>query len=643
MADMTYSLGIDLAGNLATRARTYSTALNRFSTSGQRSLRALSTAAGGLDRGLSSLGNRYTALLTGAGATQAIRLVGQMDAAMRRLATDAEAPLEKVMALKEQFFAHANEFRIDPDQVVAGVAEIVAITGDLDFAAKNMRTIAMGIQATGALGADVGTNIASYYNNLNIRDAEAVARMFDTQNQQAKAGAVGFRVAGREIAELTGQYATLRRTGEEAGRELFALQQVVTEVTGNAPETTTAIIGMIEAVTDENKAAFFRGAGIRLREDDGVTYRALPEIMKDVIRVTGGDPAELSKVFDQTAKTALAGLAKSYDADANTFGKLESLLAIRGDGSGLLADARLNADGFNAAARNILTAAERFADEQLSGPVQHLADALNSLTTEQQNAVMWGGLALGGGSLAYVGGKRVLGAFGRGGAGAVGPVAEGLGEALGRAGPTPVVVTNWPPGFAAGRGRTGAMGRYGAGAVGAVGAAGVGTAGTAVTTAAGTAALGQRLRLRMLGRAGGATALGLGAVEAGMALAEGDTAGAVEAGTSAVGAGAGAWMGAKALGAAGGAMFGPPGAVGGGLIGAVGGALVGSEIGHEIGGAMADEVIEALERFFNGLEPFSLQPLDGAFVTPERRESRRRDFDREMDRGGVMPGTGSGW
>jgi hypothetical protein len=414
---------------------------------------------------------------------------------------------------------------------------------------------------------------------------------------------------------------------------LGALQQVVTEVTGSAPETTTAIVGMIDAITNDDKAAFLRRNGIRLREDDGVTYRSLAEIMKDVIRVTGGGQEALSRVFDDSAKTALAGLAKSYDAEANTFGKLDALLAIRGDGSGLLADARLNADGFNAAARNILTAAERFADEQLSGPVQSLADALNSLTTEQQNAVMWGGLALGGGSLAYVGGKSLLGALGRGGAASgAGQVAGALANA---AGPTPVMVTNWPRRM---RDRSPRTSPTTAATVAGAAGAGVG----ATNTAAATAALGQRMRLRWLARGSGAVALGIGAYEVGSALAEGDGRGAVEAGGSAAGAAAGAWGGAQLLGGAG-AMTGPAAPVlapAGALIGALGGGFLGSEVGHEI----AEAVIDRLERWEPDWHVSITNSNPGVAAAVALRRERRRGASvrrrDDPDAGPTMPGVG---
>lgn len=64
MSDLRYQMVIDLAGNLQAQARRYGRALGRFATDGEQSLTRLKRVAGGLDRGLETLGNRYMGLAT---------------------------------------------------------------------------------------------------------------------------------------------------------------------------------------------------------------------------------------------------------------------------------------------------------------------------------------------------------------------------------------------------------------------------------------------------------------------------------------------------------------------------------------------------------------------------------------------------
>ena len=61
------SLVIDLAGNMQTRARQYGQSLTTMGKAGQAAMRGLKSSAAAAGRGLDTLGNRYTAVITGAG------------------------------------------------------------------------------------------------------------------------------------------------------------------------------------------------------------------------------------------------------------------------------------------------------------------------------------------------------------------------------------------------------------------------------------------------------------------------------------------------------------------------------------------------------------------------------------------------
>ena len=66
---MKVSLIVDLAGNLQSRARQYAQALTGLSNSGSRAFSGLRNAAASVGRGLDGMGNRYTAMIAGAGIT----------------------------------------------------------------------------------------------------------------------------------------------------------------------------------------------------------------------------------------------------------------------------------------------------------------------------------------------------------------------------------------------------------------------------------------------------------------------------------------------------------------------------------------------------------------------------------------------
>ncbi len=80
---MKVSLIVDLAGNLQSRARQYAQALTGLSNSGSRAFSGLRNAAASVGRGLDGMGNRYTAMIAGAGitykATKAVMDSAQLD------------------------------------------------------------------------------------------------------------------------------------------------------------------------------------------------------------------------------------------------------------------------------------------------------------------------------------------------------------------------------------------------------------------------------------------------------------------------------------------------------------------------------------------------------------------------------------
>lgn len=257
--------------------------------------------------------------------------------------------------------------------------------------------------------------------------------------------------------EVAAAYAATGRAGPKAATEMGALLQMISRTSGGASETSTNFERMMATITSE-KVKELQDFGIKIFDADALArgrkeFRAIPDIVKDIIRKTKGDEEKLGQVFDIRGLRAMRAFAAEFKS-GNEFVSLDKFLSMKGDTPQLLGDAATNANTAAAAMTNLYTAWKRFADSGLTGPIQSLADVLNSLGSETTGKVIKG-LAIGAGALGaavvarktYTAGKSIIGTLtGKGGAAAAGALGGGLPV------PLPVYIVNAPPGGLGGTG-----------------------------------------------------------------------------------------------------------------------------------------------------------------------------------------------
>jgi len=579
MSDLRTYLHISVKGDAAGRTRELAGAFDRLGERGRANLgmlsRSMSMMSGGLDR----LGNRYSALLTGAAGAGAAKYVGDLQERMNYLGITAEKSAEDMDRLKKKVFevAQAPDIRIDPAALLDAVDTIVEKTGDLDMAEENLRNIGLAMRATKASGQDVGAWVAQLAEKFNIKSSDGILAAIDHSVNAGKAGAFAFKDLATQGERVTAAYAAMGRTGPQAAAELDAMLQMIRKGVGSPEMAATAFEAMMRTLADAEKLKKLKAKGIRIMDpEDPKRMRAATDILKDVITRTNGDMVKMSEIFDAEALRAFTAAAAEFKTTGG-FKSLEGYLDVAADGATLKADAAAaNVKNINAALTSLTTAGRQFADANLSEPIGKLADLLASMEPEKVQATMkalaWGAGALGGLVVANkaVGlAGSIAGAyrFVRGGKGVAGVAgaAAGLG---GIAGPTPVVVMNWPGGPASAWAPGGA-------------AAGGATAGRG----AGAGRLAGRAGRWMgkLGGLGGRAFLPLALLEGGMSMA-----GSLMAGDVTGAAGAGGRTAGSIAGAAAGAAIGSVVPVVGTAIGGLAGAIVGGLGGEALFRSIAE-------------------------------------------------------
>ena len=346
---------------------------------------------------LSPLLGRMSTIAAAVGATGTGASLVALEERYTRLGIQAEKSADEIERLKTEVFevARAGGIRVDAGEITSAIEQIVEKTGDLDFARDNIENIARAIQASGARGEDIGRLVAEF-KKLRAEGSSDVLAFMDTLLRQGKAGAFTIQNLASQGERLVSAYAATGRVGATAVRELGAVLQVIRQGTGSSEQATTAFEALLRTLQDADKLKMLRGNGIQVFEKDqpGV-MRSVADIMKDIISKTGGDMVKLSQVFDAEAMRAFSAAAAEFKA-TGSLESLERFLAIQGDGTQLIEDSARAAGTAKAGITNLRNAWQQFADSKLTGPIQMLTAALNSLSAETVNKIFIAGAAIAG-------------------------------------------------------------------------------------------------------------------------------------------------------------------------------------------------------------------------------------------------------
>lgn len=368
-----------------------------------------------MDEGLDSIGNKWTALATGAAGTGSAVAVMGLEERYERLGIQADKTKDEMAMLRAEMFATSQQadVRVDQSEMLSAVEKIVEKTGDLKFAQENMANIGRVMQATGATGVDVGEMFADMSQKFGLKNSEDVLSAIDTLVVQGKAGAFTLQNLAAEGASVSAAYAAMGRTGPKAVQEMGAMLQISRMGSGSAAEAASAMESVLADITSNYED--IEKLGIEVFDEEALArgekkFRDLPSIVKEIMEATNSDITEYSQLFGDEAMRFMKVLS-SEDGKAS----FDSFLSISGDGTAVLQDSARAAQTANAAMMTLKTAWMSFADEKLAEPIADLADAINSIEPENLNKALTGATALAGtlgavwaGRKAYKMGKSVV-------------------------------------------------------------------------------------------------------------------------------------------------------------------------------------------------------------------------------------------
>lgn len=213
---MKVSLIVDLAGNLQSRARQYAQALTGLSNSGSRAFSGLRNAAASVGRGLDGMGNRYTAMIAGAGvtykATKAVMDSAQLDKMLIRVAQTAGKTRGETESLRKELHGMANETGQSYDSLLQGFYGLIQSGQSFDEALATIKAINPAMAVTGAQGEVLGSamSVAAQSFKFDLSNLETGKRILD---QMTVAG----RLGNAELEDLSSIFARIGQNAAQAG------------------------------------------------------------------------------------------------------------------------------------------------------------------------------------------------------------------------------------------------------------------------------------------------------------------------------------------------------------------------------------------------------------------------------------------
>ncbi|KFB95857.1 phage minor tail protein, partial [Trabulsiella guamensis ATCC 49490] len=346
-------------------------------------VKATSEAAG---RGIDALGNRYVGLIAGFAGGAALKEFAVTDRKLTQLGIAAGKTREEMRDIFSGVQDSAIKFRVDDAELMAALESVNKVTGDLDFGIKNQDNLAASLAASGAGGESIGALFATFQ-KFQMKNTQETLQAMDIANSLGKEGAFELKDAAEKATTALSMYAAAGGKGVEGIKEGLVVLNVARDATGDRDKAATATENLIRDLQLPKAVETLRKQGINVYGDDG-RMRELSTLLAEVAKKSGSKGAAeqnkrlLEAGFNQDSILLISGVTSGKGAE-----NLKRYQSVVADGSGIMADAKYAAQDFTSAMEVLETTWSKFANNNLAGPVQDLADAINSV--DQETAQNW--------------------------------------------------------------------------------------------------------------------------------------------------------------------------------------------------------------------------------------------------------------
>ena len=387
---LTTEILINLAGNLTAKARQYGANMSEFARTNQRAMNVIKATSAAAGRAIDAVGNRYTGMIAGFASGAMLRNFADTDRRLTRLGISADKTKEQITSIYSDVQDVSIKTRIDDKELVGFLETVNAMTGDIEFGIKNLKSAALTIAGTGSSGESVGALFAQFQ-KYGINDDKNSTLAMDVLNRLGKEGAYELKDLAEKAGPSLSLYAAAGGRGVKGIKDVGVVMESAMDATGNRDTAATLVENFIREVQNPKIATALEKKGVKIRDKNGKLKYSLPEllIMLSEGSARGGKKSgkgqlgELMDVgFTQTSLDLISGVSSQKGQE-----NLRRYNAVVADGASIQKDATYAAQDFTSALQSLNTTWLKFANGNLAEPVQELADAINSV--DQKTVQNW--------------------------------------------------------------------------------------------------------------------------------------------------------------------------------------------------------------------------------------------------------------
>ncbi|HGY4246168.1 TPA: phage tail tape measure protein [Citrobacter freundii] len=377
---------INLAGNLTAKARQYGANMSEFASRNQKAMSVVKAASESAGRGLDMLSNRYTTMIAGLASGAALREFAKTDRQLTGLGIAAGKTRDEMRNIFDGIQDTAIKFRVDDSEVLAALENVNKTTGDLDFGIQNKGMIAASIAASGSQGDSIG-GLFSQFPKFGLQTEKQTLAAMDTLNLLGKEGAFELKDIAEKGVRAFSMYSAAGGSGVKGVKDVGVVLESAIDATGNRDTAATATENLIRDLQLPKVVSTLRKNGVNVYDKDG-KMRSLPTLLEEIAKKSGSKGSEkqnkrlLEAGFNQDSILLISSATSGKGAE-----NLKRYQSVVGDGTGIMKDAEYAAKDFTSALTSLNVTWKKFSNSNLAGPVQELADAINSV--DQKTVQNW--------------------------------------------------------------------------------------------------------------------------------------------------------------------------------------------------------------------------------------------------------------
>lgn len=323
--------------------------------------------------------------------------VADMDSRYAAFKADANMNKEEAAAFKSRVQNAAGASHVREGDVMTLAEVMHAASGNKDFSATALDIFAKAAKASGSGADDMGA-LAGTMLRMGIKDRGEIERSLSGAMTLGDRGGFTLRDFAHHGRGAAAAYAAQGRGGPQAFMELATALQFAKDSTGTSAQAGSSVHALIKELVAKSKKGTRAKNRIKVFDEQG-NMRSVLDIMKDMVKATGGDMKKLKKLgLSEEAQAAVQSMMKQY-RETGSFDFMDAY-KVTGNEGDLDRKWRENTDTIDSALTALGNSWAKIMDSLFTAPLKAAARTITGMgegardTTVALGALGLGALAL---------------------------------------------------------------------------------------------------------------------------------------------------------------------------------------------------------------------------------------------------------